>query len=58
MKEDFWTTLIFFLLFMIFATGSMFWGGYVTIGLVWLVSTLVGAAVIAYLFRPDRLRRS
>lgn len=56
-KQDFWATMIFFLLFMLFTTGMLWWGRYGTIALVSLISTIVGALVIAFMFRPDRAQR-
>lgn len=57
MKEDFWGMLGFYLLFIIFAAGMTYWGGYVTFALVVVVSGIVGSLAIAYFFRPDSRSR-
>lgn len=57
MKKDFWWTLGLFLLFIAFAVGSMFWGGYLPIAYAFIISGVVGAAILYYFFRADATTR-
>ncbi len=56
MKPDFWWMLGLFLLFILFAAGAVYWGGYVTFSLVWLAIGVLGSLIIFYIFRPDSMR--
>ena len=46
-----------YLLFISFAAGMTYWGGYETFALIVLVSGIVGSLAIAYVFRPDSRSR-
>jgi hypothetical protein len=45
-----------FVLFIAFAAGMTYWGGYVPYSLFWLVVGVVGTVVMAYFFRRDASR--
>ena len=53
MNRDFWGMWLLFVLFIVFAAGFTLWGGYPEYALFWLISGVVGTAVMAYFFRGD-----
>ena len=58
MSKDFWGMWFLFLLFIVFAAGMTYWGGYESYSLFWVISGVVGTIVMAFFFRRDTSRES
>ena len=56
-KPDFWWMLGLFLFFIVLSAGAMLWAGYLPVAYVFIISGIVGSAVMAYFFRPDSASR-
>jgi hypothetical protein len=50
-SKDFWPMWGLFLLFIIFAAGMTYWGGYEPYALFWVIVGVVGSVFIGYIFR-------
>jgi hypothetical protein len=55
-SKDFWGMWLLFMLFIVFAAGMTYWGGFVEYAFFWLISGVVGTVVMAYFFRRDASR--
>ena len=58
MSKDFWGMWLLFLVFIVFAAAMTYWGGYPEYAIFWLISGVVGTAMMAYFFRRDPSRES
>ena len=58
MSKDFWGMWLLFLLFIVFAAGMTYWGGFPEYAIFWIISGVVGTVVMGYFFRRDTSRES